>query len=313
MKTSFGQTPYSDQDSLACYSLRACMSVFVVQLCRVLSPFLILGFLLANLVSTMGHADTIRPREYEGVKIENKLGALAPLHLKFKDDQGQEVVLGDYFNQGRPVVLTFVYFRCPHVCTLVLNELISGIQKLGWLPGDKYELLTVSISPTEGPDLSSAKKDSYLKLLDMEGAEEGWHFLTGNHEAIKELTSSMGFGYRYDPKTTEYAHGTAVFFLSPEGKLTRYLQNTIYDRDELPKQLRLSLGDASGGSISSLLDKALSICFLYEPDSQKYSFYIWGAVRLGGLLTILAIAILLAILWSRERAKSTPVVATDDS
>lgn len=264
----------------------------------------LLSALVICATPTLGRADTILPREYEGVEIENKLGAQAPLDLKFKDEQGREVTLSKYFNQDRPVIVSFVYFKCPHVCTLVLNEMIEGIKKLGWRPGDKYEIVTLSISPTEDADLARAKKQSYLDLLDMEGAGEGWHFLTGEHDAIKRFTSSMGFGYRYDPKTTEYAHGTALFFLSPEGKLTRYLQNTIYDRDELPKQLRLSLNDASGGTISGLLDKALSICFLYEADSQKYSFYIWGAVRLGGALTVLAITLLLAVLWSRERLRT---------
>lgn len=272
-----------------------------------------LFMVLVIIIPTSGWSDTVLPREYEGVTIENKLGTLAPLDLKFKDHTGREVELGTYFNQGRPVILTFVYFRCPHVCTLVLNELINGIQALGWTPGEKYDIVTVSISPTEGPELSSPKRDNYLDLLKMEGAEKGWHFLTGEHEAIKKLTSKMGFGYRYDPKTTEYAHGTALFFLSPEGVLTRYLQNTIYDRDELPKQLRLSITDASGGTVTSLFDRALSICFLYEPDSQKYSFYIWGAIRLGGALTILGIGLLLGVLWSRERFKSTQPVVTHDS
>lgn len=245
----------------------------------------------------IGYADEDTPREFDGVQILNKLGEMAPLDLKFKDDAGRDVELKQYFNQDKPVLLVFVYFNCPMLCSLVLNKAIEGLRELGWTPGQEFEALTVSISPSEGPELASAKKANYMKMLELPGAENGWHFLTGEQSQIKALTSAMGFGYRYDPSTQDYAHGAALFFLSPEGKLTRILRGVDFPAN----QLRLALSESSDGKVGTFLDQILMRCFRYEPSHQKYGFYIWGAMRLGGILTITVLGLLLGIMWRQER------------
>ncbi len=246
-------------------------------------------------------------REFEGVEIQDKLGAQVPLDLVFKNEKGQEVQLKDYFHQDKPVLLSLVYYNCPMLCSLVLNGAIDGLKELGWAPGDKYEAVTVSISPVETPELAVAKKKNYMQQLGIVGAEKGWHFLTGAQPQIKALAESIGFGYRYDPSTQDYAHGAALFFISPNGKLTRLLKGIQFE----PKELRLSFVEASEGKIGNIYDQLLLRCFRYEPSSKKYAFYIWGAVRLGGIFTILGIGLLLLVMWRGERRSSSSSLTED--
>ena len=235
--------------------------------------------------------------EYQGVEIQDKLGVQIPLDLQFVDEAGHPVQLNDYFHQEKPVLLTMVYYNCPMLCSLVLNGAIDTLKELGWTPGVEFESISVSISPVETPELARVKKKNYMKQLGVVGAEKGWHFLTGKQPEIKALANSIGFGYRYDPSTQDYAHGAALFFLSPNGKLTRLLKGIQFE----PKDLRMSLVEASEGRIGSIYDRLLLRCFRYEPSSKKYAFYIWGAVRLGGLLTIFGIGLLLLVMWRGER------------
>ena len=238
--------------------------------------------------------------EFKGVEIKDKLGSQVPLNLTFKNEEGQKVNLSQYFNQDKPILLTMVYYNCPMLCSLVLNGAIDGLKELGWVPGEKFEAITVSISPVETPKLAVAKKKNYMRQLGIVGADKGWHFLTGDQPQIKALTESIGFGYRYDPSTQDYAHGAALFFISPTGKLTRLLKGIQFE----PKELRLSFVEASEGKIGSIFDQLLLRCFRYEPSSKKYAFYIWGTVRLGGIFTIFGIAALLLVMWRGERNRT---------
>lgn len=238
--------------------------------------------------------------EFKGVEIKDKLGSQVPLNLIFKNEEGQKVTLSQYFNQDKPVLLTMVYYNCPMLCSLVLNGAIDSLKELGWVPGEKFEAITVSISPIETPKLAVAKKKNYMRQLGIVGADKGWHFLTGDQPQIKTLAESIGFGYRYDPSSQDYAHGAALFFISPTGKLTRLLKGIHFE----PKDLRLSFVEASEGKIGSIFDQLLLRCFRYEPSSKKYAFYIWGAVRLGGLFTIFGIAALLLVMWRGERNRT---------
>lgn len=237
------------------------------------------------------------PLEYEGVDVVEHLGERLPLDLAFRDEAGADVRLGDYFGQGKPVLITLVYFNCPMLCSMVLNGALEGMRELGWTPGEDFEVVTVSISPTETPELARDKKANYLERLGLPGAERGWHFLTGSGDNIKALAGALGFGYRYDPSTQDYAHGAAIFFAAADGVITRYLYGVQFPA----KQLRLALVEAGRGEVGSVVDKVLMRCFMYEPAHKKYGFYIWGAMRLGGLLTIFILGGFLLLLWRGER------------
>jgi len=236
------------------------------------------------------------PKELD-VDITERLGEKIPTGLSFKDAQGEEVQLKQYFGTGRPVLLTLVYYNCPMLCNLVLNGVLEGARELGWVPGQDYELVTLSISPNESPELALAKKKNYLEQLGIEGAGAGWHFLTGTQDNIKALADAVGFGYRYDPSTQDYAHGAAIFFLADDATITRYLYGITFPA----KQLRLALTEAGRGEVGSLVDRVLLRCFMYEPSHKKYGFYIWGAMRMGGVAIITVLGLLLLILWRNDR------------
>jgi protein SCO1/2 len=237
------------------------------------------------------------PLEYDGVDVVEHLGERLPLDLAFRDEAGADVRLGDYFGQGKPVLITLVYFNCPMLCSMVLNGALEGMRELGWTPGEDFEVVTVSISPTETPELARDKKANYLERLGLPGADKGWHFLTGSGDNIKALAGALGFGYRYDPSTQDYAHGAAIFFAAADGVITRYLYGVQFPA----KQLRLALVEAGRGEVGSVVDKVLMRCFMYEPAHKKYGFYIWGAMRLGGVLTIFILGGFLLLLWRGER------------
>jgi protein SCO1/2 len=258
-------------------------------------------------------SDALKAPEQEELAVENRtpqelnveivehLGEKIPTSLTFKDEQGQEVALSQYFGKGKPVLLNLVYFNCPMLCNMVLNGALEGLRELAWVPGEEFEVVTVSISPRETPELALAKKKNYLEQLGIEGAEKGWHFLTGDQDNIKALADAIGFGYRYDPSSQDYAHGAAIFFLADDATITRYLYGITFPA----KQIRLALTEAGRGQVGSVMDRILLRCFMYEPSHKKYGFYIWGAMRLGGVLTVIILGGFLLLLWRRERAEGT--------
>ncbi len=240
-----------------------------------------------------------RPDELQEVGIEERAGELLPLELEFVDEAGQTVKLGDYFGGERPVILTLGYYRCPMLCGLVWNGLVTALEDIDWNPGEEFELVTVSINPEEGPELATAKKANYVRAYGRPGAEEAWHFLTGDEASIKALADSAGFHYRYVPEQDEYAHTAALILVSPDGKITRYLHGVMHD----PKVLRLSLVESAEGKIGSPLDRITLFCFRYDHAEGEYTPAAMNLTR--ALLTLLGLALgtFLFGLWRRERRK----------
>lgn len=256
-----------------------------------------LALILSVVAPLCARAEEVTPHQFEGVEVVEHLGETAPLDLAFRDEVGRTVTLGDYTRGEKPVLLILGYYQCPMLCSMVLNGVTEGLKGLEWVPGEQFHVVTVSIDPTEGPALAKAKKQSHLEALGKPGAEAGWHFLTGEHANVKALAAAMGFGYRYEPRQKQYAHGAVVFLLSPEGKITRYL----YGIELEPKQLKLALVEAGEGKVGSVIDRFLLRCFHFDPDSRKYGVYVWGVMRAGGVLTVVLLGGLLLFLWRRER------------
>jgi protein SCO1/2 len=220
----------------------------------------------------------------EKVNIEQKLGARLPLESAFKDENAQDVLLGDYY-QDRPVIQALVYYECPMLCTLVVNGLVKTLKTLKLTPGKDFEVVIVSFDPDETPELARPKKEIYLKEYGRPETADGWHFLTGSAESIAELTEASGFSYAYDAKSGEFAHASAIMVVTPEGKIARYLFGIDYPATEL----RLALIHASDGKIGNLIDQVLLYCFHYDPVSGQYSLAIMNLVRLGGLVIMIVI------------------------
>ena len=239
------------------------------------------------------------PPSLRGVGFDQRLDEQVPLDLAFRDEAGRSVRLGDYFGE-RPVILVLAWFRCPMLCTEVLNGLVRALLDIPLSPGKDFTILTVSFDPRETPELAAAKKQTYIERLGRPGAEEGWHFLTGDEEPIRRLTAAVGFRYRYDERNDQYAHASGILVLTPAGKVSRY----FYDIRYSPRDLRLGLVEASANRIGSAVDQVLLFCFHYDPAEGKYGLAIMNFIRLGGVLTLLAIGTLVAFLWRQERRKA---------
>jgi len=236
------------------------------------------------------------PKGLEGVGVDEKLDAAVPLDLVFNDERGNEVRLGDYFHAGKPVVLTLNYYRCPMLCTLVLNGYVDAVKALGWVPGREFESITVSIDPRELPTLAQSKKQSYIESLGAPEAGAGWHFLTGREPSIQAVANAVGFRYRYVEETDQFAHTAAIFVLTPDGRVSRYLYGVMFD----PKTLRLALVEASRGKIGTTLDQLILYCYHYDPSTGTYAPAAMKIMRAGSLLTGIVFALVLSMLWLRE-------------
>jgi len=237
------------------------------------------------------------------VAFEQNLNAQLPLDAKFRDESGREVALGDYFGK-RPVIVTFVYFECPMLCKLGLTGLVSNLKVLSMSAGKDFDIVTVSIDPTETPELASAHKKGYLDRYKRAGAGDGWHFLTGDEASIKRLTGAAGFRYAFDPRSKQFAHPSGLVIATPQGRIARY----IYGVDFPANNLRWSLIEAASGKIGTPVDKILLMCFHYDPSTGRYNFAVMAVVRLLGVATVAGLAtfVLVTARGDRRRAAKVP-------
>jgi len=241
-----------------------------------------------------------RPPRLENVGIEQHLDAQVPPDLTFRDETEKTVKLGDYFGR-KPIILDLAYYNCTMLCGEVLAGLTGAMKMVSFNLGEEYDVITVSFNPNETPELAAAKKKDYVQRYGRPGAQQGWHFLTGQPDAINALTKAVGFQYQYDPKINQYAHATAIMILTPQGKISRY----FYGVDFPPKDLRLGLVEASQNKIGSPVDAILLYCYHYDPATGKYGAIITNILQLGAGLTILIIGGMLLILFRMGPASAT--------
>ena len=230
------------------------------------------------------------------IGIEQHLDQQIPLDLQFKDEDGNTVQLGKYFKKGRPVILTLVYYQCPMLCSEVLSGLNSAMQVMKFTAGNEYEVVTVSIDPRDTPEVAKAKKASYLKEYNRPGAEDGWHFLTGQPDNIAKLAQTVGWKYRWEPKMNQFVHAAGIMLVTPQGKLAQY----YYGIEYAPKDLRLGLIEASQDKIGNLVDAVLLYCYHYDPHTGKYGAVVSNMLRIGGAATILLLGGFIVLMVRRE-------------
>jgi protein SCO1/2 len=259
------------------------------------------GLIIAALPSIapaqqMGIPAASLPMMVQGVGIDQNLNAQIPLELTFKDENGQVVRLGQYF-RGKPVVLALVYYECPGLCDLILNGLAHTMEQISLNVGSDYEVVTVSFNPKETWQLANAKKANYMEKYRRSGAKEGWHFLTGDEASIKSLADTVGFHYRYDPISKQFAHASGIFILTPEGKIARYFYGIEYK----PRDFRLGLVEASANKIGTPADQVLLFCYHYDPTTGKYGMAITQVTRALGTATVLALGAFVFIMIRRDR------------
>ncbi len=247
-----------------------------------------------------------KPSELAGVGIDEKLGHDLDLNLKFKDEQGQLVTLGSFFQSGVPVIMSPVYFSCPGLCNFHLNGLTDGLKGMDWTIGDKFKVLSISFDPKETPDLAAKKKETYMKLYGRPGIESSWHFLTGDAATIKTLTDSLGFKYHWNEKANDWAHASAAVVVSPKGVITRYLPGIIFE----PKDIKLAVIEGGKGQVGTFVDQLVLYCFHYNPTQSKYTLAAFNIMKVGGGLTILLLALGLLPLWYKSRRHPSSVRST---
>lgn len=256
--------------------------------------------------STGMTSQTMSPN-LKDVKIDQKLNAQVPLDLPFRDESGQAVTLGKYFN-GRPVILSLVYFNCPMLCPEVVQGLSKTLNLVKLNLGKDYDVLTVSFDPRDTPQAAAEKKREWLRALDSRNSRQSWHFLTGDPNSIKALTQTVGFQYNWDPASQQFAHATGIMVLTPEGKVSKYFYGASYS----PTDLRFGLIDASHDKIGSSVDQLLLLCCRYNVVSGKYDVLVGRLLAIAGALTILVIGsflLFLRRLGHKKKDAGTPAAA----
>jgi protein SCO1 len=246
----------------------------------------------------MGPAND-QPSVLNGVGISQNLNKQLPLGLSFTDEEGKAVHLGDYFGR-KPAILALVYYTCPMLCSEELNGLTSALQMVRFRPGTDFNVVVVSIDPSEGPDLAAAKKRTYIKRYGRPETANGWHFLTGTQPNIDALTEAVGFRYVKmnvpGSSQTQYAHASSIQIVTPEGKLAQYYMGVEYS----PKDMLLGLNEASSNQIGSPVDNILTYCYHYDPQMNTHSLIVARVVQLGGTLTLLILGGFMYIMFRRD-------------
>ncbi len=230
------------------------------------------------------------------VGVDETLGAMLDLDMRFTDHHGEQVRLGDYFDGERPVLITLNYYRCPTLCNLQLNSLTETLREFEWAPGEHYRIVTVSIDPREDAELAANKRATHLDSLG-KGDDLDWNFLVGDALQVRMLAAQLGVGYAYDAEQDQYAHPAVLMFASPDGKVARY----IYGLEYAPSDVKFALMEAAEGRVGSPVDKLILSCFHYDASIGKYGPFAMGIMRLGGALMVVIVGSFLLVFWRRER------------
>lgn len=241
--------------------------------------------------SNPGQVATGLPPALKKVGIDQRLNEQIPLDAVFKDEQGREVRLGQFF-KGKPVVLALVYYTCPMLCNQVMNGMLGSFRQVSFNVGEQFEVVTVSFDPKDTPEIAAAKKKTYVAGYSRPSGDAGWHFLTGDETNIKRLAEAVGFRYIWDEQTKQFAHASGIMIATSEGKLARY----FYGIDYPPKDLRLGLVEASENKIGTPVDALLLYCYHYDPSTGKYGAVVMNIIRVAGVLTLILMLALFLIL-----------------
>jgi len=242
---------------------------------------------------------TAPPAALRDVGIEQKLDHAVPLDLTFRDESDNAVRLGDFFGQ-KPVLLSLAYYHCPMLCPLALDGLVRSLRPLAWDVGSEFQIVTVSVDSRETSAQAAEKKRALISDYGRPGAAQGWHFLVADADTVQHLTDAVGFHYRYDAASDQFAHATGLFVLTPQGRISRVL----YGIDYAPRDLRLALVEASQRKIGTLADQLLLFCYHYDPATGKYGPAAMAAVRIGGALTLAGLVAFVAFQLRHEGSRA---------
>lgn len=261
---------------------------------------LIAAFAITAL-SPMAMAEEYIPLPLREVGIEERPGSELPLDARFRNQDGREVTLRDYLQDGKPLVIVPAYYQCPMLCSLVLNGLQKGLNVLAWTAGKEFHVVTLSFDPRDTPEIAKQKRASYLEAYGRDVGDKGWDFLVGEESEIRRVTDAIGFTYRWDDKQQEYAHASGAFVVTPDGRLSRTLYGITFPQ----RDLRLSLSEASAGKLGSSFERAILFCFQYDPHSQGYVLATQRLMKAAGGVTLILLGLFVFRHWRSER-RHTP-------
>jgi protein SCO1/2 len=245
----------------------------------------------------VGQPSSNMPVILKNVAFRPELNGQVPLDTAFRDESGKSVQLGQYFHQQKPVLLAFVYYGCPMLCTQLEQGVVGSLRMLSFNPGRDYEVVFVSFDERDTPEMAAAKKNTAMDHFRRKETAAGWHFLTGSKESIAAVTNSANFHFNFDAKNNLFAHASGIMLLTPEGRISRYFYGV-----EFPgRDLRLGLVDASQGKIGTPVDKMLLFCFQYDPSTARYSATILGIMRVLALMTIAGLLLMIVIYRQRDK------------
>lgn len=237
------------------------------------------------------------PGPLKEVGFDQKIGDILPLDAAFVDEAGLQVTLGDYFGE-RPVIVAFVYYDCPMLCSLVMNGLAKSVGVLEFNAGEAFDVVAISVDPTDTPAKASKTKLETVQRYGRPETAEGWHFLSGAEPEITRAAEAAGFQYTFIPETGDYAHAAGILMATPDGTIAQYYYGIEYS----PKDLRLAMVEASENRLGSVVDQILLYCYRYNPSLGKYTAVITRILRLAGLGFCICLAAFLWINWRRDRA-----------
>lgn len=239
------------------------------------------------------------PQVLKQVGVAQHLNQQLPLDAQFLDDTGKSVRLGDYFGKG-PAIVTLVYYNCPMLCSEELDGLSGALEMVHLTPGKDFDVIIVSIDPTETPELAAKKKAFYLKRYGRPETAAGWHFLTGQKAAIDAMTNAVGFGYVRVPgpdgKLDQFAHASSIEVATTDGHLAQYYLGVEYS----PKDVMLGLVEASGNKIGSPVANILTYCYHYDPQTNKMSLRVARVVQFGGMVTVAGLGGFMFLMFRRD-------------
>ena len=244
-----------------------------------------------------GQAATNLPTILQNVTFRPELNAQMPLETAFTDESGKSVQLAQYFHQQKPVLLAFVYYGCPMLCTQLEQGVVGSLRMLSFNPGRDYDVVFLSFDDRDTPEMAAAKKKTSLDHFRRPETAAGWHFLTGSKESIASISNAANFRFNYDSKNNLFAHASGIMLLTPDGRISRYFYGV-----EFPgRDLRLGLVDASQGKIGTPVDKMLLFCFQYDPSTARYSATILSIMRLMAVGTVAGLLLMILIFRRRDK------------
>lgn len=241
------------------------------------------------------------------VGIDQKLNARLPLDARFRDEAGRDVSLAEYFGKERPVILALVYYECPMLCNEVLNGLTGSLKGISFKAGEEFDVVAISFDARENqkPDLAKNKKEAYLERYNKPGTENGWHFLTGTQPEIDKVTKAVGFNYKFEEKSNQFAHAGGIMIVTPEGRLSRY----FYGIDFAPTDIKFAIMESSDNKIGNPAEQLYLYCYHYDPSTGKYGFAILRVLRVAGVAMLLGIGMMMFVFWrkNKKNGDSIPV------